>query len=240
MPAVNREYADLYEKYGPAWADAFNKVQGRGWNLLPTHPRNMEERNRVFVDFVKKGYAVHTEERYGEYYIYTYMMKLPETGGRVSERYVSESRTKPKEWQDLVDSQRISYVFNFKLVIDEVRRKFPSVHEKDIVNYIIGKYIGEARLRKAVYKPENRLVNVWSISQTPANFLVEGVGIRNYADLSFDPVKISTLEKTGMHTPEHVFHITEIKEIIRGYRLGYTDAATAIEDMNEVVERMIK
>ena len=240
MPDITQEYADLYEKYGYLWADSFNKVQGRGWNLLPTHPRNMEERNRIFVDFVKKGYAVHTEERYGNYYIY--VLKLPETGGRVSERYVSESRAKPKlkEWQYLVDSLRITYVFNFKLVIDEVRRRFPSVPEKDIVNYIIRKYIGEARLRKAVYKPENRLVNVWSISQTPTSFLVEGVGIRHYADLSFDPVKISTLEKTGMHTPEHVFHITEIKEIIRGYRLGYTDAATAIEDMNEVVERMIK
>jgi len=237
MPAVNREYADLFEKYGYLWADSFNKVQGRGWNLLPTHPRNMEERNRVFADFVKKGYAVHTEERYGDYYIYTYMMKLPETGGRVSERYVSESHANAK-WQDLVDSLRISYVFNFKLVIEDVRRKFPSVPEKDIVDYIIKKYIGKARLRKAVYKRENRLVNVWSMSYTPTNFLVEGVGIRNYADLSFDPVKISTLEKTGMYPPEHVFHITEIKEIIRGYRIGYTDAATAIEDINEVVERM--
>ena len=240
MPDVNREYADLFKKYTPAWADAFTKVQGRGWNLLPTHPRNMEERNRIFVDFVKKGYAVHTEERYGNYYIY--VLKLPETGGRVSERYVSESRAKPKlkEWQYLVDSLRITYVFNFKLVIDEVRRRFPSVPEKDIVDYIIRKYIGAARLRKAVYKPENRLVNVWSISQTPTSFLVEGVGIRNYADLSFDPVNISTLEKTGMYPPEHVFHIAEIKDIIRGYRLGYTDAATAIEDINEVVERMKK
>lgn len=165
-------------------------------------------------------------------------VKLPETGWRVSERYVSESRAKPKEWQDLVDSLRISYVFNFKLVIEDVRRRFPSVPEKDIVDYIIGKYIGAARLRKAVYKPENRLVNVWSISQTPANFLVEGVGVRKYADLSFDPFKISTLEKTGMYPPEHVFHIDEIKKIIRGYRLGYTDAATVIEDINEVVERM--
>lgn len=233
---VNREYADLFKKYTPAWADAFTKVQGRGWILLPTHPKNMEERNRVFVDFVKKGYAVYTEERYGDYYIY--VLKLPETGGRVSERYVSESRAKPEEWHGLVDSLRITYVFNFKLVIEDVRRKFPSVPEKDIVDYIIGKYIGAARLRKAVYKPENRLVNVWSISQTPANFLVEGVGIRNYADLSFDPVEISTLEKTGMYPPEHVFHIDEIKKIIRGYRLGYTDAATVIEDINEVVERM--
>ena len=231
MPGINKEYADLFEKYGYLWADAFNKVQGRGWNLLPVKPKTYEERNRIFVEYVKKGYAVHTENRYGEYYIYTFMMKSPGTGG-----YVSESHAKPKDWQDIVDSLRITYAFNFKLVIEDVRRKFPSVPEKDIVDYIIKKYIGKARLRKAVYKPENRLVNVWSISQTPASFLVEGAGIRNYADLSFDPVSISTLEKTGM--PEHVYHIDEIKKIIRGYRLGYTDAAIAIDDISEVVERM--
>lgn len=236
MLDVNKEYADLFEKYGYLWADSFTKVQGRGWNLIPHKPRSFLERNKVFADFVKKGYAVYTENRYGDYYIY--VLKLPETGGRVSERYVSESHAKPKEWQDLVDSLRITYAFNFKLVIEEVRRRFPSVPEKDIVDYIIRKYIGAARLRKAVYKPENRLVNVWSISQTPTSFLVEGIGIRNYADLSFDPVKISTLEKTGMHLPEHVHHIAEIKDVIREYRLGYTDAATAIEDINEVVERM--
>ena len=238
MPDINKEYADLFEKYGYLWADSFNKVQGRGWNLLPVKPRTYEERNRVFADYVKKGYAVHTEEKYGEYYIYTFMMKSPETRGHVSERYVYESRGKPEGWQDLVDSLRIKYLNDFKLVIDEVRRRFPSVPEKDIVDYIIVKYIGKARLRKAVYKPENRLVNVWSISQTPRSFLVESFGIRNYTDLSFDPVKISTLEKTGMYPPEHVFHIDVIKEIIRGYRLGYTDAAIAIEDIIEVVERM--
>ena len=323
MSDINQEYAYLFKKYTPAWADAFTKVQGRGWSLLPTHPRNMEERNRVYVDFIKKGYAVYTEDRYGDYYIYT--LKLPETGGRVSESrtdnlfrefaqwfgkygqkwtedfrkdqgrgwselpvkprsapeynkvfidyaqngyavyselrdgfyfiYVKKlpegerslvrenqqgmpGAVKPEEWHDLVDSLRIQYAFNFKLVIDDVKRNFPSVPEQDIVDYIIRKYIGAARLRKAVYKPENRLVNVWSISQIPTSFLVEGVGIRNYADLSFDPVKISTLEKTGMHPHEHVFHIDVIKEIIRGYRLGYTDAATVIEDINEVVERM--
>lgn len=231
MPDINKEYADLFEKYGYLWADAFNKTQGSGWNLLPIKPKTMEERNRIFSDFVKKGYAVHTEEKYGEYYIYTFKMKSPVTGG-----YVSESLAKPKEWQDLVDSLRITYAFNFNLVIEGVRRKFPSVPEKDIVDYIIQKYIGKARLRKAVYKPENRLVNVWSISQIPASFLVEGVGIRKYADLSFDPVSISNLEKTGI--PEHVYHIDEIKNIIRGYRLGYTDAAIAIDDITEVVERM--
>lgn len=236
MLDVNREYADLFEKYGYLWADSFTKVQGRGWNLIPHKPRSFLERNKVFADFVKKGYAVYTENKYGDYYIY--VLKLPETGGRVSERYVSESHAKPKEWQDLVDSLRITYAFNFKLVIEEVRRRLPSVPEKDIVDYIIRKYIGAARLRKAIYKPENRLVNVWSISQTPTSFLVEGIGIRNYADLSFDPVKISTLEQTGMHLPEHVHHIAEIKDVIREYRLGYTDAATAIEDINEVVERM--
>ncbi len=325
MSDINKEYADLYEKYGYLWADSFNKVQGRGWNLLPVRPKNMEERNRVFADFVKKGYAVHTDNKYGKYYIYTYKMKTTEiggrenkgigkmpgitqeysdlyekygpvwadafnkvrgrgwnllpvmpitaaesfkvfvdyarkgyevyveprnveyfiyvnkpegAGGRVSERYVSESRAKPEGWQGLIDSLRITYLNNFKLVIDEVRRRFPSVPEKDIVDYIIKKYIGAARLRKAVYKPENRLVNVWSISQTPTSFLVESVGIRNYTDLSFDPVNISALEKTGMYPPEHVVHIDVIKEIIRGYRLGYTDAAIAIDDINEVVERM--
>jgi len=231
---ISGEYAEIYTKYGPVWADAFNKVQGRGWNLLPVKPGSFLERNRVFVDYVKKGYAVHIDYKNGYYYIY---VQKPQTGVRGSEMYVSESRARPKEWQDLVDSVRIPYAFNFKLVIDEVRRKFPSIPEKDIVNYIIGKYIGKARLRKAVYRPENRLVNVWSISQTPASFLVEGVGIiRNYADLSFDPVEISTLERTG--TPEHVYHIGEIKNTIREYRLGYIDAANAIEDINEVVERI--
>jgi len=234
---VNREYADLFQKYAHAWADAFTKVQGRGWNLLPTHPRNMEERNRVYVDFVKKGYAVYTEERYGDYYIY--VLKLPETGGRVSERYVSESRAKPepKEWHDLVDSLRITYAFNFKLVIEDVRRMFPSVPEKDIVDYIIGKYIGAARLRKAVYKPENRLVNVWSISQTPTSFLVEGFGIRNYADLSFDPVNISTLEKTGMYRLEAADGI-KIREILMKYKEGLFDTMDAYQYIKDVVERM--
>lgn len=227
------KYAELYEKYGPAWADAFNKVRGMGWNLLPYKPRSMFERNRIFIDFVNKGYAVHTEEKYGDYYIYT--LKLPETGGRVSERYVSES---PAKWQDLVDSLRIPYAFNFKLVIDEVRRRFPSVPEKDIVDYIIIKYIGAARLRKAVYKPENRLVNVWSISQIPTSFLVESVGIRNYADLSFDPARIAALEKADQAVPEEKYHVEELKKIVREYRLGYADAVTAIEDMIEIVERM--
>ncbi len=236
MPDINKEYAYLFQKYAHAWADAFTKVQGRGWILLPTHPKNMEERNRVYVDFVKKGYAVYTEERYGDYYIY--VLKLPETGGRVSERYVSESRAKPKpkEWQDLVDSLRITYVFNFKLVIEDVRRRFPSVPEKDIVDYIIGKYIGKARLRKAVYKPENRLVNVWTISHTP-NFLVEGFGIRNYADLSFDPVKISTLEKTGMHRLEAADGI-KIREILMNYKAGLFDTMDAYQYIKDVVERM--
>ena len=231
---ITQEYADLYEKYGPVWADAFNKVQGRGWSLLPIRPRTTDEGFKVFVDFARKGYEVYVEPRNNEYFIY--VKKPAGAGGRVSERYVSESRTKPKEWQDLVDSRRIMYALNFKLVIDDVKRIFPSVPEKDIVDYIIKKYIGAARLRKAVYKQENRLVNVWSISQIPTSFLVESVGIRNYADLSFDPVKISTLEKTG--TPEHVYHIDVIREIIRGYKRGYTDAANAIEDINEVVERM--
>jgi len=237
MPDVNREYADLFEKYGYLWADSFNKVQGRGWNLLPNKPRSFLERNRAFVDFVKKGYAVHTEEKYGEYYIY--VLKLPETGGRVSERYVSESRAKPepKEWQDLVDSLRITYVFNFKLVIDDVKRKFPSVPEKDIVDYIIRKYIGEARLRKAVYKPENRLVNVWSMSYTPTSFLVESFGIRNYADLSFDPVNISTLEKTGMYRLEAVDGI-KIREILMKYKAGLFDTMDAYQYIKDVVERM--
>lgn len=233
MPGINQEYADLYEKYGYLWADSFNKAQGRGWNLLPIKPRTYEERNKVFADYVNKGYAVHTEMKYGNYYIY---VLKPQTGGRVSERYVFESRAKPEEWQDLVESLRND--FNFKQVVEGVEKRFPSVPEKDIVDYIIGKYIGETRLRKAVYKPENRLVNVWWIFQTPISFLVKGVGIRKFTDLSFDPFGISTLEKTGMHPPEHGFYTDEIKNIIRGYKLRYTDAATAIEDINEVVERM--
>ena len=232
MPDITQEYADLIEKYGYLWADAYNKVHGRGWILQPNKPRSFLERNRIFVDFVKKGYAVHTEEKYGEYYIYT--LKLPETRGRVSD---SRAKPKPKEWQDLVDSLRIKYVFNFKLVIDDVKRKFPSVPEKDIVDYIIRKYIGEARLRKAVYKPENRLVNVWSISQTPRNFLVESFGIRNYADLSFDPVKISTLEKTGMHRLEAVDGI-KIREILMKYKAGLFDTMDAYQYIKDVVERM--
>lgn len=70
MYDINKEYADLYEKYGYQWAGAFNKVQGRGWNLLPVRPKTTEERNRVYVDFVKKGYAVHIENKFGDYYIY--------------------------------------------------------------------------------------------------------------------------------------------------------------------------
>lgn len=237
MSDLNQEYADLFEKYGTAWAAAFNMVQGRGWILLPTHPKNMEERNRVFVEYAHLGFGVFAEERYGVYYIY---VKKPNEAGtmvRETRKEIPEA-VKPKEWQDIVDSLRITYALNFKSVVEDVRRRFPSVPEKDIVDYIIGKYIGDARLRKAVYKPERRLVNVWQISHTPTSFLVEGIGIRNYTDLSFDPVEISTLEKTGMYPPEHVFHIDAIKDIIRGYKLGYTDAATAIEDINEVVERM--
>ena len=239
MSDINKEYADLFEKYGYLWADSFNKVQGRGWNLLPDKPRSFLERNRVFADYVKKGYAVHTEEKYGDYYIYIYKMKPTEIAGRVSERYVSESRAKPepKEWHDLVDSLRITYAFNFKLVIEDVRRMFPSVPEKDIVDYIIGKYIGAARLRKAVYKPENRLVNVWSISQTPTSFLVEGFGIRNYADLSFDPVNISTLEKTGMYRLEAADGI-KIREILMKYKAGIFDTMDAYQHIKDVVESM--
>ena len=164
-------------------------------------------------------------------------MKVTEIGGRVSERYVSESLAMPKEWQDLVDSLRIKYLNDFKLVIDEVRRKVPSVPEKDIVDYIIGKYIGESRLRKAVYKLENRLVNVWSISQTPTSFLVGSVGIRNYADLSFDPVKISTMEKTGMYRLEAVDG-AKIREILMKYKAGRFDTMDAYQYIKEVVERM--
>lgn len=233
MSDINKEYSDLFEKYGHVWANAFNKDRGRGWSLLPVKPKTTDESFKVFVDYVRKGYEVYSEPRSGEYFIY---VKKP--AGASGEQQGMPGAVKPEEWHDLVDSLRIQYAFNFKLVIDDVKRNFPSVPEQDIVDYIIRKYIGAARLRKAVYKPENRLVNVWSISQIPTSFLVEGVGIRNYADLSFDPVKISTLEKTGMHPHEHVFHIDVIKEIIRGYRLGYTDAATVIEDINEVVERM--
>lgn len=237
MPDINKEYSDLFEKYGYLWADSFNKTQGRGWNLLPIKPKTYEERNKVFADFVKKGYAVYTEEKYGNYYIYTFKMKSPGTGGYVSERYVSESRGNPEGWQDLVDSLRIKYLNDFKLVIEDVRRRVPSVPEKDIVDYIIGKYIGKARLRKAVYKPENRLVNVWSISQTPTSFLVESFGIRNYTDLSFDPVNISTLEKTGMHRLEAVDGI-KIREILMKYKAGLFDTMDAYQYIKEVVEKM--
>lgn len=72
---INREYADLSEKYGTAWADAFNKVQGRGWQRLPFHPRTTEERNKVFVEYARKGYAVYTESRYSTTYIY--VKKIP-------------------------------------------------------------------------------------------------------------------------------------------------------------------
>lgn len=238
MSDINKEYADLFEKYGYLWADSFNKVQGRGWNLLPVKPRTFLERNRIFADYVTKGYAVHTEEKYGEYYIYTFMMKSPESRGHVSERYVSESRAKPEGWQDLVDSLRIKYLNDFKLVIEDVRRRFPSVPEKDIVDYIIKKYIGEARLRKAVYKPENRLVNVWSISQTPTSFLVEGVGIRNYNDLSFDPGRIAAMEKTKMAVPEERYRVEALKKIVKEYRMGHGDAVTAIKDIIRIVEKM--
>ncbi len=71
---INREYADLFEKYGTAWADAFNKVQGGGWQMLSSHPRTVEERNRVFVEYAKKGYAVYTESKYGTTTIYVRRM----------------------------------------------------------------------------------------------------------------------------------------------------------------------
>jgi len=233
---ITQEYAGMYEKYGPVWADAFNKARGMGWSLLPARPRTTDEGFKVFVDYARKGYEVYAEPRNGEYFIY--VKKPVVAGGRVSESYVSESRGKPEGWQDLVDSMRLTYTLNFKQVVEGVEKRFPSVPEKDIVDYIIGKYIGERRLRTAVYKPENRLVNVWFIFHTPTSFLVEGVGIRNYADLSFDPVGISALQKTKMYPPEHVIHIDEIKKIIHGYKLGYTGAPTAIEDITEVVERM--
>jgi len=79
MPDINKEYADLYQKYGYQWADAFNKVKGMGWNVLPIKPRTMEEQVRVFVDYVKKGYAVHFENKFGDYYIY--VLKQPEIAG---------------------------------------------------------------------------------------------------------------------------------------------------------------
>ena len=79
MPGINEEYADLYEKYGYQWADAFNKVKGMGWNLLPIKPKTMEELIRVYVDFVKKGYAVHAENMFDIYYIY--VLKPPEIAG---------------------------------------------------------------------------------------------------------------------------------------------------------------
>lgn len=227
---VSREYAQVYEKHGPAWAAAFISVQGRGWNLLPYRPKSVLERNKIFLDHVKKGYAVHTENRYGDNYIY--VLELPGTG--VSGMYVSESRG----WQDSIDSLRVTAALNFRPVIESVRKRYPAVPEKDVVDYIIKKYIGEGRLKKAVYKPENRLVKVWSISQTPASFLVEGAGIRNYNDLSFDPARIATLEKADQVVPEEKYHVEELKKIAREYRLGYADASTAIEDMIEVVERM--
>lgn len=223
------EYAELYEKYGHAWADAFNKAQGMGWNLLPSKPRSTIERDRVFVDFVKKGYAVHTEEKYGSHYIY--VLKQPDTGGRVSE---SRGRV---EWQDIVDSLGVQYASNFKMVVDEVRRRKPHVPEKEIVDYIIRKYIGTAGMGKAVYRPENRLVNVMAASQNPTSYLVEGVGIRNYADLSFDPVKISTLEKTGMYRLEAKDGI-KIREILMKYKAGLFDTMDAYQYIKNVVERM--
>lgn len=80
MLDVNREYADLFEKYGTAWADAFNKVRGRGWILLPVRPKTMEERNRVFVEYAYSGFAVFAEGKYGIYYVY---VKKPTTVGRI-------------------------------------------------------------------------------------------------------------------------------------------------------------
>lgn len=105
MPGINEEYADLYEKYGYLWADAFNKAQGRGWILLPGKPRSMSERNRIFVDYVKKGYAVHTEEKYGYYYIY--VLKQPETGGReITQEYATLYEKYGPVWAEAFNKDR--------------------------------------------------------------------------------------------------------------------------------------
>lgn len=205
MPDINKEYSDLFEKYEYLWADSFNKTQGRGWNLLPIKPRTMEERNRIFSDYVKKGYAVHTENRYGEYYIYTFMMKSPETRGHVSEMYVSESRTD-------------NLFREFAQLFGKYGQKWTDDFRKDQ-----GRGWSELPVKPRFAHEYNKVF---------IDFAQKGYEVYSELRNGFYFIYVKKL------TPEHVYHIDVIREIICGYRRGYTDAATAIENITEVVERM--
>lgn len=193
---IIQKYADLYEKYGHAWADAFNKVQGRGWILIPDRPMSMPERNRIFVDFVTRGYAVHTEVKYGIYYIY--VMKQHETGGRgIIQEYADMYEKYGPVWADSFNKVR-GRGWNLLPVrprtTDEGFRVFVDFARKGYEVYV---------------EPRNNEYFIYVKKKS----IQEGV-------------------------PEHVYHIAELKEIISGYRLGYTDASIAIDDIAEVVERM--
>lgn len=157
-------------------------------------------------------------------------------------REAGREKPETKNWKDLVTSLRVRN-YNWKYIIEEVSKKYYYVPEKEIVDFIIAKYVGRENLKRAVLKPERRIVFLAPIEGFPTSvpgisyyYLVEGVGMRYFTDLSFDPFEISMLEKTGIYPPEAA--IGELRKILGEYRQGLVDAASAMEKIREVVERI--
>lgn len=232
MYDINQEYADLYEKYGYLWADAFNKAQGRGWILQPNNSRSMLERNRIFVDLVKKGYAVHTEEKYGFYYIYT--LKLPETGGReITQEYTDLYEKYGPVWAEAFNKARgrgWSLLPIRPRTTDEGFRVFVEYAKKGYEVYV---------------EPRNNEYFIYVMKQVVASGRVSERYVsesrttpKEWQDMSFDPARIAAREKSVQVVQVDKNHVEALKKIVREYRMGYADAATAIKDMVRIVERM--
>lgn len=223
---ITREYADLFEKYNLKWAMMYNREQGRGWATVPP-ARTFEERNRTFVEWARKGYAVYSEPGYGIYKIF--VKKLPE-----GELLMLREAQRPGELMDVVTSLRVKG-YDWKYIVEEVRKKIYWLPEKDIVDRIIEKYIGRENLKRAIYKPEHRIVFAAPVEGINQYYLVEGVGLRGLRDLSFDPVEISTLER-GIR-PLDAESGVKIRAVLRDYKAGLIDTVDAYERIREIIEK---
>lgn len=153
---------------------------------------------------------------------------------------VAREKLGREEWKDYVAALRAKGR-DWKYIVADTLKLFYWVTDKDIVDFVLSTYYKGAIFKKAVYKPERKLVFVRPVEEffTGAPgvyqyYLVKGEGLKGYGDLSFDAAEIARLERGK---PRTEVCLEELKKIVNAYRVArFNKPAVAMHSMERISE----
>lgn len=158
---------------------------------------------------------------------------------------VAREKRGREEWKDYVVSLR-NKGKNWKYIVEDTVKLFYWVTDRDIVDFILSRYYEGITFKRAIYKPERKLVFVVPVEEffTGAPgvyqyYLVKGEGLKGYKDLSFDAAEIA---RVGQGKPRTEVYLEELKKIVAEYMVARLNkpalAMHSMERIGEIIGRM--